>query len=469
MLDLDPATIEVGWRARADLGDVAQLATSIAKEGQTTPVGVRQHGKAMVLVCGMRRVEACKRLGITVRAEVLEPEDEPHALELQLAENLSRKDLDALELGEGLKQLKQIYEGRHPETRRGAAGGGRRGAGTRTKTGLSETDKPVADRFTLHAGRMLGAGETKVKELLAVADLPASAKKDINKLRNTRERNAAVRQAVGRVRMTRKLKNLDRQAEEAAAKRVDPVEPSKPAPVAEGGEKAVSKIVLTLTDNRKWLAELGDVDPFVDLLCTDPPYETERQSLISHAARKDIKTNFGDWDKLDVGWLVAFARLLRSGAQVLAHCPAEALGDYKFACAAAGLVYRGHLVWHKTNPGTQHRPGYLSSTEHIVWATKGDKFYFKPWENSGARECHNMLEGPICGGNERLGHPCQKPSWLIATLLERHSSPEHQVLDPYAGVGTTLAVCKQRNQPCIGIEINQEFCGRAIKRLRAIS
>jgi DNA modification methylase len=307
---------------------------------------------------------------------------------------------------------------------------------------------------------MIGCGETKVKEIMAVADLPAPVKKDINRVRGTRERNQKVQQAVRKVRMDKKLAKLDDQAKERKRQREAEAEAT--------GEESRALVKLYHEDNRKWLKQVGHIRPFVDLILTDPPFETERQSLVTHFARKDIKTDFGTWDKLDVGWLIAFAKLLRKGGQVLAHCPFEALGDYKVACKAAGLIYRGAIVWHKTNPGTIHRPGYLSACEAIAWATKGDKYHFVPWKNAGAAECHNFIGGPICGGKERLGHPTQKPEWLVKRLLERHSSPEHQVLDIFAGVGTTLAVCKKRQQPCIGIERDKGHVTKAAKRLRAI-
>jgi DNA modification methylase len=454
LLTLDPKDISIGWRARTDLGDVSLLASSIAKDGQTQPIGVRKNGKGYELVYGLRRMRACEMLQIKVAAIQVAPEDEPHELELQLAENLARKDFDALELGEGMKRLKSIYEGKHPETvsvrKRGGPGRGK------TKSDSDLVSSPAADRFTLHASRMIGCSETKVKDIMAVADLPKPVKREINKVRDSRERSKKLGDAVRSARLKRRMDKLDRTAKEKQKKRE-----------AETG-RAEYLVHLYHDDNREWLKSLGNIRPFVDLILTDPPFETERQSLVSHLSRKSIKTDFGDWDKLDVGWLVAFAALLTPGGQVLANCPFEAIGDYKLACQTAGLVYRGAIVWHKTNPGTLHRPGYLSACEAICWATKGDGYYFLPWANAGAPECHNHIEGPICGGNERLGHPTQKPEWLIKRLLERHSAPKDQVLDPFAGVGTTLAVCKQRKQPCIGVERDNGYVGKAAKRLRAI-
>ncbi len=56
-----------------------------------------------------------------------------------------------------------------------------------------------------------------------------------------------------------------------------------------------------------------------------------------------------------------------------------------------------------------------------------------------------------------------KPEALIMNLLE-WVAPE-TILDPFMGSGTTLRVAKSLNQSCIGIEMEQELCDHAVKRL----
>jgi DNA modification methylase len=233
-----------------------------------------------------------------------------------------------------------------------------------------------------------------------------------------------------------------------------------------GEDPSVAHIVLHHMDNRDYFAAAKEVK--FDVCLTDPPYEADRQSMITHTKRKSIDANFGDWDKLDVGWVALVAPLLEAGGHLLAFSPLEAIGDYKAVCLALELNWHGALVWHKTNPGTVHRPCYLSSVEAVIWATKpGTTYHFEAWDNAGAAEVHNFIEGARCGGNERLQHPTQKPEWIVQRLLERHAHDFSHVLDPYAGVGTTLAVCAKMGIRATGIEIETEYVNQARLRLAA--
>lgn len=211
-----------------------------------------------------------------------------------------------------------------------------------------------------------------------------------------------------------------------------------------------------------------DIGTF-DLVLTDPPYSRQK-SLIAHTERKSIDTDFGPWDgPFDLSWVQMLPQLLdpKTG-QVLIFCPLEAIGGYEEHLSRSGLVYRGAVVWHKTNPGIVHRPVYLSSCEALVWATASNGSghpHFLPWSNCGAREVHNHREGPICQGEERLSHPTQKPLWLLRDLVERHAMPGHRILDPFAGVASTLVAAEERGCRYLGIERDQDFHRQGMARL----
>jgi site-specific DNA-methyltransferase (adenine-specific) len=62
-------------------------------------------------------------------------------------------------------------------------------------------------------------------------------------------------------------------------------------------------------------------------------------------------------------------------------------------------------------------------------------------------------------------HPTQKPEGVVRPLVEYSIGPGDVALDPFAGSGTTLRVCKDLGVPVVGIEANEEDCEKIVGRL----
>jgi uncharacterized ParB-like nuclease family protein len=120
---------------------VADLVASIASVGLLEPIIVTPMADSQQfrLVAGRHRYEACKKLGHErIKSVRLDNIDEATSEEVEIVENLIRAELSPAERASHLLRLKQIYEARHPETRKGAQGGGRDGKGTRRRTGSAK-------------------------------------------------------------------------------------------------------------------------------------------------------------------------------------------------------------------------------------------------------------------------------------------------------------------------------------------
>ncbi len=101
--------IRVRKRVRADEGDISSLMTSLKKFGQLNPIIVDTRYE---LIAGARRLEAAKRLGwSTIKAIVVENPTDAEKLEIELEENVQRKDLTSGEISWGLKRLHKLL---HP-------------------------------------------------------------------------------------------------------------------------------------------------------------------------------------------------------------------------------------------------------------------------------------------------------------------------------------------------------------------
>lgn len=101
--------IKIPDRVRKDVGNIDSLAESLKRSGQITPISVTHD---MTLVAGFRRVTAAKQLEWkTIEANVVEGADEARLLEIELEENVYRKDFTPEELLAGYKRLEKL---RHP-------------------------------------------------------------------------------------------------------------------------------------------------------------------------------------------------------------------------------------------------------------------------------------------------------------------------------------------------------------------
>jgi len=108
-------------------------------------------------------------------------------------------------------------------------------------------------------------------------------------------------------------------------------------------------------------------------------------------------------------------------------------------------------IWHRTNVnGRPYEPIYH-------FAADGTK------RRSEVMRHAAIFKGAGPGCHEYLGHPTQKPVALMGVLVDKTRGT---VLDPFAGVGSTLRAAKSYGRKAIGIEISERYCEVAANRLR---
>lgn len=104
------SNIKIPERIRKDMGNLDSLMESMERCGQLNPITITRE---MELVAGHRRLTAAQRLGWKmIDATVVDGITEARRVEIELEENIYRKDFAPEELLEGLKKLEEL---RHPK------------------------------------------------------------------------------------------------------------------------------------------------------------------------------------------------------------------------------------------------------------------------------------------------------------------------------------------------------------------
>lgn len=198
----------------------------------------------------------------------------------------------------------------------------------------------------------------------------------------------------------------------------------------------------------------------VDLVVTDPPYGVEWQSSWRNEGFGRI-----DGDGTEAVALVAavsseIVRLIR---------PRRHVYTFGLAIVDPMLPATAELVWDKERIGM----GNLSQ----VWGPSHEPIYFhvrasdrKDGErgrgNLAARlRRGSVLRVPRLNAVQVKRHPTEKPVALLRQLVESSSAFGEAVLDPFAGVGSTLVAAILEGRRALGVEIEEKYARIAVERV----
>lgn len=211
-----------------------------------------------------------------------------------------------------------------------------------------------------------------------------------------------------------------------------------------------------------YLADCMDVLPTlgkVDAVITDPPYSDKTHNNAKSNAGGEGGAKAIDFKAID---FKAIDLLLSACANI---CDGWVIANMDWR-HIAGLEFNQHEfyelirfgVWVKTNPMPQisaDRPA--NGWDGIAYLyPKGKK---KQWNGGGS---HGNWIGPVITNGD---HPTGKPVGMVSQWVERFTTPEQTILDPFMGSGTTGVAAVQMGRKFIGIEREPSYFDIACKRI----
>lgn len=207
-----------------------------------------------------------------------------------------------------------------------------------------------------------------------------------------------------------------------------------------------------------WLECLRDAT--VDLIVTDPPYE----SLEKHRKRgtttrlKKSASSSNEWFKTIPNSV--FPKLLAEMYRVLkpdSHCYIMCDQETGFllhniVVAAGQFTFKKAIIWDKLTLGMGY--SYRARHEWVVFLSKGKRPL-------------NDMSTPDVLRVKRVyrGHPGEKPVDLSRILIRQSTRPHEVVCDPFCGSGSTGEAALLENRRFIGNDISASSIRMTSERL----
>jgi DNA modification methylase/ParB-like chromosome segregation protein Spo0J len=437
-VDLPIQSVKVGERVRKDFGDIEDLASSLARVGLLNPIIVDANNN---LLAGHRRLLAAMHLGWeTIDARLLDELDEATRREVELEENIRRKDLTWPEEVIGLLELYTCKQSRYGK--RTTSSLVNDGPGFGVEDAAKELDRSIG---SISMDLQLARGLAEFPDLAKEKSKTAAFKR-YRRLKETQLRAAlAQRQTV-----------VDQEEEDAdLAERLD-YRPDDVGTVRQIIRKATwrGKGMLYCADSRDVLPMLDEGS--IDLIVTDPPYgldmfrtgrETSGQRLAEHQGTMYDDEPTKIMDVLDQVFMHA-ARVLKPDghAYVFFHMTRYE-GIYLMLRKHFGHCDEVPIIWIKNTPGIgDPNQAWTYAYEPCFWINRG-RSLMKP-------QAFNYLKYDTVS---KKIHGTQKPVPLLRHLIQASSVPGEVVLDPFAGSGSTCIAAAQLGCRFVGIESHEPF------------
>lgn len=209
-------------------------------------------------------------------------------------------------------------------------------------------------------------------------------------------------------------------------------------------------------------------DKSIDCVITDPPYNISKDNnfaTLKNAKRQGL--DFGEWDKNFnlFAWLDSADKLLKYGGNIIIFNSFLNIGDIAKYLENKDYAIKDLIRWVKPNPMPRNMNSrFVSDYELAIWCVKGKK---KKWVFNNATDSYIRPEIKCSSpsGKERIGHPTQKPLYLMEELVKIFTNENDIILDPFMGSGTTAITCMNMNRKFIGFELDKTYFDLANKRI----
>lgn len=400
-------------RYRTDLGDIETLAQSVREKGILQPITV---DTSFRLLAGARRLTAAGIVGLTqIPVLIREEEGEIDAKEVELLENIARKDFEWFEKVRLIRDIDQLYKSKDREW-----------SGRKTAELLDKSIANVARAIQL---------ANAIDAIPELGRLPTSDD------------------------ALKTLKNLEEDAivSELRSRQSDPENTYYSTGVRDAIRVAEKSYIIG--DTFQGLAELPS-NGRVGLIECDPPYGI---------ALNKVKSS-----KDTIGNLVeSYNEIPAEGYQEFLIRLAQEL--FRVASPNCWLVFWFGPTWHSHALISLRTAGWIVDDIPCIWVkTQGQTLQpelylgraYEPFFMARKGRPLIMLHGRLnvfsyagLTPTQKI-HPTERPVALIEDILKTLAPPGTKVLSPFLGSGATIRAAFNLGLSAQGWDVNPEYRDR---------
>ncbi|MEA3366522.1 MAG: DNA methyltransferase [Planctomycetota bacterium] len=190
---------------------------------------------------------------------------------------------------------------------------------------------------------------------------------------------------------------------------------------------------------------------------TDPKKARKKMRPKDQPLENDFLSD-EDFERLLLKWFGQMARVLEPGRSFSVWGGYANLGNYPPALAASGLYFSQGIVWDKQHP-VLTRKDFMGAFELAFygWREGAGHHFFGP--NNATDLWHVKKVKPAV-----MVHLTEKPVELAVRAIQYSSKPGENVLDLFAGSGSTLIGCEQTGRKAYLMELDPLYADVIVQR-----
>lgn len=205
----------------------------------------------------------------------------------------------------------------------------------------------------------------------------------------------------------------------------------------------------------------------IDLVVSDVAYPVTQRGNAGNSGgmlQKELnkKGKVFEFNSVNIeDYLHELYRVLKDGTHCYLMCNHVNLTHFLKVIDESKFHFIKCLIWQKGNVilGTK----YMNAFEYILFMSKGTNRNVNDCGIPDILSVPNIKTKDINGENI---HDSEKPVRLMEILITQSSNKEDIVLDPFAGSGSTLLACINKNRRFIGWEIDPKYHKLCEKRIK---